>query len=222
MKRMIILLMILGSGAGILFSQSINLKIGLFMPALRSDLWEDNMRNLAFTKTDMLNAYYGAEYEVFLNRYTSFSLEIGSYSKDVYTQYKDYTYEDDSPILQNIALRITPIEANIKFYPLGPRGLLFPYFGGGAGLYAWTYQQYGDFVIFPDAYIEEGFAETKTFSFGFNCRAGLVYRFRPSMALAVEGKYQYLRGRLSGYFEGFDLLDLGGITATIGINYYFR
>jgi hypothetical protein len=222
MKRVIILLMVLGWGAGILLSQSINLKIGLFMPALRSDLWKDNMRNLAFTKTDMLNTYYGAEYEIFLSRYTSFSLEIGDYSKDVYTQYKDYTYQDDSPILQNISLRITPIEANIKFYPLGHRGLLCPYFGGGAGLYAWTYQQYGDFVIFPDAYIEEGFAETKTFSFGFNGRAGLVYRFRPGMALAVEGKYQYLRGRLSGYFEGFELLDLGGFTATVGVSIYFR
>jgi hypothetical protein len=42
------------------------------------------------------------------------------------------------------------------------------------------------------------------------------------MALAVEGKYQYLRGRLSGYFEGFELLDLGGFTATVGVNIYFR
>jgi hypothetical protein len=177
MKRVIILLMVLGWGAGILLSQSINLKIGLFAPSLRSDLWEDNMRNLAFTEADMLNAYYGAEYEVFLDRYISFSLEIGSYAKDVYTQYKDYTYQDDSPILQNISLRISPIEANIKFYPFGHRGLLFPYFGGGAGLYAWTYQQYGDFVIFPDAYIEEGFAETKTFSFGFNGRAAWFTAF---------------------------------------------
>jgi hypothetical protein len=180
------------------------------------------MYNLAFNKTDMRNAYYGAEYEVFLSRYTSFSLEVGSYSKDVYTQYRDYTYEDDSPIFQNISLRITPIEANMKFYPLGRRSMFFPYFGVGVGLYAWTYQQYGDFVIFPDAYIQEGFAETKTVSFGFNGRAGLVYRFLPYMALAIEGKYQYLRGELSGYFEGFESLDLGGITATVGVNFYFR
>ena len=222
MKRTIMLLLILVLGSGILFSQSINLKIGLFIPSLQSDLWEVNMRNLAFNKSDMSNAYYGAEYEVFLNRYTSFSLGIGRYTKNVYTQYKDYTYQDGSPIFQNIALRITPIEANIKLYPFGHRYVFFPYFGAGAGLFAWTYQQYGDFVIFPDASIEEGFAETKTFSFGFNGRVGLVFRFHPRVALAVEGKYQYLRGRLSGYFEGFDLLDLGGITATFGVNIYLR
>lgn len=222
MKRTIILLMVTGLGSGILLSQSINLKIGIFIPSLQSDLWEDNMRNLAFNKSDMINAYFGAEYEVFLNRCTSLSLEIGSYKKDVYSQYKDYTYQDNSPIFQNISLRITPIEANIKFYPLGQRNVFSPYFGAGAGLYAWTYQQYGDFVIFPDGNIENGFAETKTFSFGFNGRAGLVYRFLPRVALAVEGKYRYLHGQLSGYFEGFDLLDLGGITATLGVNIFLR
>jgi hypothetical protein len=215
--------MVLGIGSQILLSQSLNLKIGLFIPSLRSDLWEEiNLPNLALNKSDMLNAYFGAEYELFLNRSTSFSLEIGSYSKKIYTQYKYYFYPDYSPIFQNIFLRITSMEANIKIYPLGRRYLFSPYIGAGAGVYSWTYRQSGGFVIFPDAYIEEGIAETKTFSFGFNGRAGLVYHLNPLVALAFEGKYQYLRGRLSGFFEGFDLLDLGGITATFGVNIYFK
>jgi hypothetical protein len=223
MKRTIMLLMVLGLGSGILLSQSINLKIGLFIPSLQSDLWETNLHNLAFNKADMINSYYGAEFEVFLNRYTSLSMEIGNYKKNLYTHYKYYFFPNDSLIFQNISLQITSMEANIKLYPLGHRNVLSPYFGAGAGLYAWTYQQWGDFVIFPEAYIrEEGFAETKTYSFGFNGRIGLVFRFHPRVALAVEGKYQYLRGRLSGYFEGFDLLDLGGITATLGVNIYFQ
>jgi hypothetical protein len=214
--------MILGMGSGILFSQSINLKIGLFSPAMQSDLWVDNMHNLVFNKTDMLNTYCAAEYEFFINRFTAFSLEIGKYSKEIYSQYKDYTFDDDSPIFQNISLRITPIEANIKLYPFGHRSRFFPFFGAGIGLYAWTYQQWGDFIIFPGLDIQEGFAETETFSFGFSGRAGLVFRFHPRLALAIEGKYQYLRGRLSGYFEGFELLDLGGITASVGVNFYLR
>jgi len=222
MKRTIALLMIIGFGSGIIFSQSINFKIGLFSPALRSDLWADNMHNLAFNKTDMLAAYYAAEYEVFLNRFVSLSLEIGKYSKEVYSEYRDYTYQDDSPIFQNISLRVTPIEANIKVYPFGHRRMLFPFFGAGVGLYAWTYQQWGDFVIFPGMDIEEGSAETDTFSFGLNGRAGLVFRFHPRLALSFEGKYNYVRGRLSGYFEGFELLDLGGVTATVGLHIYLR
>jgi hypothetical protein len=221
MKRAIMLLMAFGLGAGLLFSQSINLKMGVFLPSLQSDLWEENIRNLAFNKSDLINIYEGVEFEYFPNRYTSLSLEIGTYHKTVYSEYTDYTYEDGSPIRQNISLRIMPIEANIKLYPLGRRNTISPYVGAGAGLYVWRYQQWGDFVIFPEAYIrEEEFAETKTFSFGFNGRAGLLIRFHPRVALSLEGKYQYLRGQLSGYFEGFEKLDLGGITTTVGINFF--
>lgn len=222
MKRTILSLMVLGLGSGVLFSQSINLKIGLFMPSLQSDLWETNLGNLDFSKSDMIHSYEGAEFELFLNRYTSCSIEIGSYRKDVDSQYRDYTYADGSPISQSFSLRITPFEANIKLYPLGQGHVVSPYFGAGAGLYAWTYQQWGEFVIFPEETIESGFAYTKTYSIGFNGRAGLLFRIQSQVALALEGKYQYLRGRLSSDFEGFELLDLGGITATFGVNIYFR
>lgn len=222
MKRMAIWLAVFGLGSGILISQSMNLKIGLFVPRLQSDLWDINLENLAFSKSDMMNAYYGAEFEVYLNRYTSFSVEIGSYTRTIYSQYRDYTFQNGDPVFQNISLRLTPIEANFKVYPLGHRYMVFPFFGAGAGLYAWTYQQWGDFINFQDDSINNGSAETKTFSIGFNGRLGLVFRFHSRLALALEGKYQYLKGRLSGYFQDFDLLDLGGFTANFSLNIYFR
>jgi len=222
MKRMAIWLIVVGLASGMLISQSVNLKVGLFVPRMQSDLWDINVENLAFAKSDMMNAYYGAEYEVYLNPLSSFSLEIGSYAKTVYSQYRDYTYQNDDPIFQNITLRLTPMEANFKIYPLGRRYRISPFFGVGAGVYAWTYQQWGDFINFEDDTVNEGFAETKTFSFGFNGRLGIVIRFHSRLALALEGKYQYLKGRLSGYFEDFDLLDLGGFTANFGVNIYFK
>jgi hypothetical protein len=222
MKRIVIWLAIIGMGAGILSSQSVNLKMGLFIPQLRSDLWQINLENLTFSKSDMVNTYYAGEYEFYLNRYASFSMEIGSYAKNVYAQYRDYTYQNGTPIYQNISLRLTPIEANLKYYPLGCRYRLFPFIGAGVGVCAWTYQQWGDFINFEDNTVSEGFAETRKFSIGFNGRFGLVFRFQSRLALALEGKYQYLKGHLSEYFQGFDLLDLGGFTANVSINIYFR
>jgi hypothetical protein len=222
MKRMAIWLAVFGLGSGIIFSQSINLKIGLFVPRLDSDLWEINLENLAFSKSDMLNAYYAAEYEIPLNRNLTFSLELGSYARTVNSQYKDYTYENGDTIFQDISLRLTPIEANLKVYPLGQQQTVCPFIGAGAGVYAWTYQQSGDFINFEDGTISNGFAETRTFSIGFNGRLGLVFRLHPRVALALEGKYQYLKGRLSGYFEDFERLDLGGFTANLGINIYYK
>jgi hypothetical protein len=222
MKRTWIILITLFLGSGLLFSQSVNFKIGLFSPSMRSDLWEENLNNLAFNKSDMLDGYYAAEYEFFFNRFAAFTVEVGKYSKEIYSEYRDYTFADDSPIMQDIYLSVTPIEANIKLYPFGHRKVFFPFVGVGVGLYAWTYQQWGDFVIFPDLEIREGFAETETFSFGFNARAGLILRFHHRLGLALEAKYQHVRGQLSGSFEGFELFDLGGLTCTAGIHIYLR
>jgi hypothetical protein len=222
MKRLAIYLAVIGLASGFLFSQSVNMKIGLFVPSMESDLWQINLENLTFSKSDMINAYYAGEYEFFLNRHTSFSVEIGSYVKSVHAQYRDYEYDDGSPILQDLQLRLTPVEANIKLYPMGHRYRIFPFIGAGVGIVAWTYQQWGDFINFEDNSVNEGFAETRRFSFGLNGRIGLVFRFQSRLAFALEGKYQYLKGHLSEYFEGFNSLDLGGFTANVSINIYFR
>jgi hypothetical protein len=222
MKRLAIWLAILGLSSGFLFSQSLNMKIGLFVPSMRSDLWQINLDNLTFSRSDMINVFYSGEYEIFLDRYTSFSLEIGSYIKSVQAQYRDYTFADGSPIFQDIQLRLTPVEANIKLYPMGRRYRIFPFIGAGVGVYAWTYQQWGDFVNFQDDTVNQGFAETRRFAFGLNGRFGLVFRFHPRLSFSMEGKYQYLKGRLSEFFQGFNSLDLGGFTANVGINIYFR
>ena len=222
MKRMAVWLAVLCLGSGMLFSQSVNMKLGLFAPRLESDLWAINLENLRFNRSDMINAYYAGEYEFYFSRYASFSFEIGSYSRSIYTEYRDYTFEDGSPIMQNISLRIVPIEANLKYYPMGHRYRVFPFIGVGAGVYAWTYQQWGDFVNFEDDSVNEGFAETRRFALGLNTRIGLVYRFQSRLAFALEGKYQYLRGRLNDYFEGFDQLDMGGFSANVSINVYVR
>jgi hypothetical protein len=208
--------------SGLLLPQSVNMKIGVFIPQMRSDLWEINLENLTFSRADMVNAYYGAAYESFLNRRSSFTLEFGSYNKTVYAQYRDYVYENGDPIYQDISLRIVPIEAGFNFYPSGHRRVLNPFIGVCAGIYAWTYQQMGDFINFTDDSINEGFAETKRIGFGFSGRAGFVYRFMANVAFGLEGKYQYLRGRLSEYFEGFEPLDMGGFSVNASLNIFFR
>lgn len=221
MKRIALWLAGFGLMSGLLCSQSIHLKIGLFIPELQSDLWAINRENLTFDRADMVNVVYGGEYEWYIDRHFSLSAEVGSYAKTVYAQYREYEYEDGAPIFQNITLRLVPVEANLKFYPAGHRNRLNPYVGIGAGVVAWTYQQFGDFINFADDSISEGFAETRRFAFGLNGRVGLAYRFQQRLGILLEGKYQYLRGKLSRSFEGFEPLDLSGLTVNAGIMLYF-
>ena len=222
MKRTVLTFLAFWLASMALAAQSYNLKIGLFQPTLKSDLWRINMENLAFKKSDMNNAYFAFEYEYFLNRYSSFSLELGSYNRILNSEYRDYEYDDGTPIYQSLSLRITPLEVTYKFYPVGHRRMFIPYLGVGGGAYFWRYEQWGEFIDFKTGDVNEGNAITHAVTIGFNARAGFILRLQRSLGIAIEGKYQYLRGRLSDYFEGFNQLDLSGFTATIGLNVYLR
>lgn len=203
--------------------QSINLKVGGFYPALESDLWAQDLSDLAFEKQDLLGVYWGAELEMEMGRYFTGSFETGYYEQDIRTVYRDWEYEDGSPINQDISLRITSVEAGFKLYPMGYRNVFNPYIGAGVGAYFWKYYQGGEFIDFDDGSIYEGEAYTTTVTPGFNARAGFVYRFKRTMGIQFEAKYTYLKGQLSGLFDpSFEKLDLSGVTFTMGVNFFLR
>lgn len=203
-------------------NQSITLRVGLLQPQLDSDLWQINMENLTFDKQDMLDILYGAEFEFYLGKFLSVFFEGSSYQKSIYSMYRDWQHEDGRSIHQNISLRITSLEAGFLLYPLGSDKRFYPFMGVGAGLYAWKYAQWGEFINFDDLTIEEGYAETNTYSLGANARAGLGFKFNPAFGVSLEAKYHYLKGRLSSYFEGFENLDLSGFTTNLGFTFYIH
>lgn len=218
----LLVVLIIGSLPLNLKGQSFNLKVGAFYPDMESDLWATNLENLAFDKDDMMGIYWGAELEMEMGRYFCLALEGGYYSQDLFSVYRDYEHEDGSPIDQDISLRIASLEADFKLYPLGYRNLFNPYIGAGVGLYAWKYIQGGEFIDFENGTIYDGEAYTRTVTPGFNAKAGFVYRFQRSMGISFEARYTYLKGELSSLFEGFDRLDLNGVTLTIGLNLFLR
>ncbi len=202
-------------------AQSVNLRIGLFQPNMNSDLWEVNMENLYLSEQDMQNVYYAIEYEFFFNPILSLSIEGGQYNKDHYSQYRDYTYDDGTPIYQNLALRITSVELNLRIYPIGHKYAFNPYIGGGLGIHSWDYEQWGDFINFDDLTVDEGYADTKTYTLGFNARAGFLIKFKRTTGFSFEARYLFLKGELSSLFEGFEKFDLSGLSFTAGINFFF-
>ncbi len=221
-KIALVIVMMLMIGLFSLNAQSINFKIGAFAPGAASDLWDLNFENLAFDKGDMTGTYYGAELELFMGRNFSLAVEGGRYKKDVYTLYTTAEYDDGTPIYQDISLGITTLEADLKIYPLGHRKEFNPYVGGGIGLYFWRYYEGGEFVDFEEEIVYEGEAYTDRITPGFNAKAGFVYRLRRSLGVSMEAKYTVVKGELSELFEGFEKLDLGGFTFSVGIHLFLR
>ena len=162
-----------------------------------SDLWETNLDNLTFSRSDMVNAYYGGEYESYFHRHASFSLEIGSYARTVYAQYRDYTYQDGSPIFQDLSLRIVPVEANLKLYPLGHRYTVSPFIGIGGGVYAWTYQQWGDFINFETNDHQRGIRRNPP------VRLRPQWPLRPGLSASIRGWRSPWKGNTSTCGGGF-------------------
>jgi hypothetical protein len=211
------------SGTSVLNAGILNIKMGLFNPNMDSDLWDMNMYNLAFEKQDMRDKYYGIEYEHNLNRFVSFSIEGGWYEKDHYSFYRDLVYADDgSEIPQNIGLKIYSFEAGFKFYPMGRRTALAPFLGVGGGLYYWKYEQWGDFYdAIDDVVYQDEYAESSTYSPGFNVKGGFIVRLSRDIGVLLEAKYHYLKGNLSSFFEEFEDLDLSGMTYCVGVSIRF-
>jgi opacity protein-like surface antigen len=202
---------------------SLNFKAGIYNPFTKSDLWEINMENLAFDKQDAQDKLFGLEFEHFVGRNLSFTIEGVYYETEHYSFYRDYEYDDGSPIYQNLALSIGGLEAGVKFYPVGRRMRFSPYIGGGAGVYYWQYEQWGDFIdFFDDTVAEDEYAEASAYTVAFNVKAGFVYRLSRGFGISFEGRYIGLKGNLSEFFEGFEKFDMTGWGVTIGANLFFR
>lgn len=220
---LIVTLLMVAGATSELNAGSLNFKAGIFNPTMNSDLWEINIENLAFDKQDMRDKLFGLEYEHFINRNISFSLEGMYYSAEQYSFYRDYEYDNGDPIYQNVAIELAGLELGVKFYPSGTRARFAPYIGGGIGYYYWNYEQWGDFIDFEDfSVMEDEYLETSTYTPGFNVKGGFLYRMSRSFALIVEARYLGLKGDLSEFFQDFEKFDLSGWGLTIGASLSFK
>lgn len=220
MKRFLILTSIILISSQI-FADSIRLKLGKSSPSQESDLWDINRQNLYLEKKDFEGSYLSLEWEVFVERNLSFSLEVGTYSRELTTSYRDWEYEDGSPIYQDLSLSIVPIEASLKIYPGGAHRPIAPYFGGGLGIYFWRYVQEGDFIDFTTWDVFSGSYETNTSGIGANIRGGISWRINRSIGFFGEAKYTFLKDDLSSDFQGFEKFDLSGLHLLVGISIWY-
>ena len=188
---------------------------------MKSDLWETNMENLVFDKNDLQGSYYALGYEFFPLSFISFSVEGGTFKKDHYSVYRDEVYPDDSPIPQNISLTMNSVEVNLNLFPLTYKRNIYPYISVGGGVYFWKYEQWGDFINFQDETVTpNAYADSQSVAFGANIKAGFIFRAGKRMGFSIEGKYRTLKDDLSSNFEGFEKLDLSGLTINIGVHFF--
>jgi opacity protein-like surface antigen len=152
-------------------------------------------------------------------------------------------YDGDYTPSHRLNVSVTPLQFSIKIAPLGRRSKIIPYIGAGVGIYLWSVRMQGDLVDFSDEWIydsPDGYSdavypiyavdamEGQNFgriAIGFQGFAGLQIPIANRLTLELEGKYSYAKGKMgtdpNDGFHGFAPLDLGGVTFSLGINYWF-
>ena len=213
-------------------NHSVNFTVGAFIPTGfdgRAD--EDILVNelsgpyrLAFDVRDFNGATVGVDWLVGFGRYIDAGLGVAYYRRTVPSVYDLFTHPSGAEIEQDLRLRIVPITASVRIYPMGKYSGFQPYIGGGVAFLSWRYSEAGDFVdpvddsIFDFRYEHDDTTAAPVFLGGLRATVG------DRAIVGGEVRYQKAEGDLpTGGTEGFisDRIDLGGWTTnfTIGVRF---
>jgi len=231
------------------FSDLVTFKVGYFIPRASSDLWIDEFDQMDFAKSDFTSSNFGFSYEYFFTSQISFAISVDGYSRKKVGAYVDYVgitfdegdfafpsdFEGDFAISHVFDVSITPIQLSLKLTPLGRKGRIIPYVGGGVGVYLWNVRLQGDIIDFDDEWIyeDEDFIisifpvkltdarEDNKLKIGYHAFGGLMFPIANRISIEAEIKYNFVEGALTEGFEGFEDFDLSGYQFSVGLNYWF-
>ena len=213
--------------------QSLSINVGGFFPTAvdgripddANDFLDDvlvaNQEVLAFDIEDFRNVSFGADYLFGIGDFLEGGVGAGFYQKEVPSVYRDVTYPSGAEIQQDLKLRIVPITATIRFLPLGRGAAVEPYVGGGVGINAFRYSEFGDFVDFRDNSIFTArFVKSGT-AVGPVLLGGVRIPVGDALSVGGELRWQKARGDLGDDDFLATKINLGGTTANFTIQFRF-
>lgn len=213
--------------------QSVNLSIGVLIPRGDqvsaivigrdpNDVLTADSDFLDFDFRNFRGATANGEWLVGFTDKLEGSLGIGIYNKTTPAVYDAVVNNSDqSDIVQDLNLRVVPFTATVRFLPLGRHDGLVPYVGAGVGVFAYHYNESGQFVdptdnsIFRDSFTGSGTAVGPVILGGVRFPVGML---EPGF----EVRWQSAKGDLPAS-EGFagSKIDLGGMNYLFTMNFRF-
>jgi hypothetical protein len=202
-------------------SQSITFTAGFFAPKGEDGRVDDDVLiaelnssdPLLFEIGDFVGGSVGAEWLIGLGDYLEVGVGASYYRRTVPSVYELSVRESGAEIEQDLRLRIAPVTATLRVFPMGKFKGFQPYIGGGISRLNFRFSEVGDFIdpadgeIFPARYIESGSVVAPVFL------GGLRYPIGDRLLVGGEARYQSGEGDLPvGGEEGFiaSKIDLGG------------
>lgn len=220
----------MGSGQGFLFrapTLRLGISAGVAAPRGQSDIYDLLTEELTLERRDFtsaavaLSAAYRVAPRVEIGLTTSYA------GRSVGSESRNFTGEDDLPVLQTTNLSRVGVMATARLSLLSPGraigryawipGRVVPYVGGGGGAVWYRLHQEGEFVDKETLDIFEDTFESKGWSLGATGFGGADISLTPRFGVSVEGRYLWARAPMNGDFSTFNKIDLSGYDASIGL-----
>ena len=209
-------------------ASELDLRIGAFFPRAESNLFDDVSDLYGFgegdpvERRDWVGIYGGAEWRFRLARSLWAGVHLDGYGRTLHTEYLDFERPSGRPIEQSLKLNVVPLGASIRWVPRGGRSDFSPYIGAGIDAVFYQYEEIGDFIDFFDddlPVLEDHFVDRGA-ALGFHALAGLRVPVGDDVAITGEARYLWAKTDMGVDFRGNEI-DLGGLSATVGISIRF-
>lgn len=204
------------------FADSINFLGGYIYLNGDSDVYIQNEQETTFRVNDLNNFIGTVGYDHFFGEHFSLGGNFAYYQGETTVEDVRFVFPDNAPIFRTIQLQIVPLEISAKVLPAGRNAGVIPYVGGGAGIYYWEYQEFGDFVINGEIFLG-GVAYSDGWDPGWHVEGGVQIPISRPVALQFEAKYWQVEGDLdvTGFDPDFEPLDLSATSFSGGVSIWF-
>lgn len=196
---------------------------GLFTPRGDSQYWDEKEFDFFTDADDFEDFVLGVDYRRRLGVRTYLVVSGTAFSAEESTSYRDFVDENGFDIFHDTILDIASGTVGVHFALTGEGAPVRPYVGVGAGFWAWSLEESGDFIDFsaPDPFIFTAVFEDDGAAFGWYWVAGLDVPLGDQFSLFGEARWDRAEDELAGDFRGLGDLDLSGRQLTAGLSFRF-
>ena len=219
------------AGDGFLFrvpQGSWGFRAGFDHAMARGDIFDEFTKELTLRRSDFSSVTLGTNVAIRVAFRNDLVFDLGYASVSRGSEYRDWIDNNNQPITQTTSLRRIPLTIGLRHY-LGPRGRAIgrfawipaaqtPYLGLGAGVMYYRFRQTGDFVNLSTQNVAYDELQSNAWTPVVHALAGMDFRLGRFFLLNGELRYTWARGPMHNDYQGYNKIDLSGLSATAGFS----
>lgn len=218
-------------GRGFLFqppTYGLTFRAGMMAPLARSDVFSDARSLLTLGRGDLAGPSVGVDLTTFVTTHLQVGISADYEARSAGSEYRKWQGVGGTPIAQRTTLQRVPLLVSLRWYPITPGEQIgrfawlprrfTPFVGAMVGGVFFNYRQQGEFVDFARGNrIFDADLESDGLAFAMGGLAGLDVSLSPTKVLTTQLRASMARAPLGNQFQGFQPIDLSGVSLMVGL-----